>query len=125
MEEPSANHQVALASLAFLIVGFVFMIWALFSGIVDLADIPAGFTAVTLPGLIVALAFFTLSLMWWRHWLGFVFGIVVGILAIINLSLASVDSATGNTPSAALILTIPGIVFALILIVTSYLSWRE
>lgn len=125
MEKPSSYLQIALASLAFVIVTFVLMLWAIFSGIIDLADIPAGFTAVALPGLIVALAFFTLTLLWWRHSLGFILGIIVGILAIVNFSLASVDSAAGTTPQAGLIITIPGIVFGLVLMATSYLAWRE
>lgn len=127
MENPSINLQVAIASLVFLMAGlFLGMIGGAVTGLVDYSQIAAAESGFGIPLVILSFGFFALILLWWRQPLGYISGMVSGILFLVNSILATSDAAAGGgAPVGLLYLTIPGIVFSLILIATSFLAWRE
>ena len=72
------------------------------------------------------LAAFFLPFLWWRTTVGYVGAVIVGILALggQTLSLIAV-SAAGALAGELYIIIIPQFVFALLLIGSSVLAWRE
>ncbi|NIN66777.1 MAG: hypothetical protein GTO63_19225 [Anaerolineae bacterium] len=127
MEKPSVNLQVAIASVVFLMAGtFLGMVAGAVTGLIDFSQIAAAESGFGIPLVIIAFGFFALILLWWRTPLGYISGMVSGILFLVNSILASADAAAaGGAPVGLLYLTIPGIIFSLILIATSFFAWRE
>lgn len=127
MEKPGTYLQVAIASLAFNLVGLVAGVFLLvLSGVYDMSQHPnyaGGFGIVPLT---IGFAFFALFLMWWRNTLGYISGIVAGILFLVNGIFSTNDAFTlAGFPVGMAILGIPMVIFSLILIATSFLAWRE
>ncbi len=127
METPSSYLQIAIASLVFSLVGLTAGVFLLVqSGVYDFTQHPnfaAGFDIVPLT---IGFAFFALLLMWWRNTLGYISGIVAGILFLVNGIGSTTDALTlEGFPVGMAILGIPMVIFSLILIATSYLAWRE
>ncbi len=118
--------QVALASLVFLISGYLIGIFLLtLSGLISLAEYP-DFEAFfgTIP-LTFGFGFLALFLMWRRNTLGYIGGIVTGILFLVMGIMGTADALAGLISVGMAFFTIPAVIFSLILIVTSYLAWRE
>ncbi|MEE9236438.1 MAG: hypothetical protein V3U52_01415 [Thermoplasmata archaeon] len=118
----SSNVQLALASLWAIIVGTAVGIYVIGSGIsAEVLPEAAG----PLFALILALAFFSVSLLWVGNRFGYIGALITGILHIVNMGVVLGDVATGITDLAWLIFAIPGIVFGLILLASAYAAWRE
>ncbi len=126
MERPSTNLLVAIASLVFLMSGlFLGFIGGAVTGMIDYSQVTAAESGFGIPLVIIAFGFFALLLLWYRHTLGYISGVVSGILFLLNSVLASSEALAGGVPVGLLYLTIPGIGFSLVLIATSYFAWRE
>jgi hypothetical protein len=126
MEKPSAYLQLAIASSAFLTLGlFLGIFYGPISGLVDISQVPLAESGFGIPLLTISFGLFALLLLWWRNALGYISGIVSGILFLINGVFATSDALAGNVPVGSAIIMIPLIIFGLILIATSYLAWRE
>lgn len=96
------------------------------SGLVDYSQIAGAESGFGIPLVIIAFGTFALVLLWWRQPLGYISGLVSGILFLVNSILASTDAAAaGGAPLGLIYLTIPGIIFSLVLIATSFFAWRE
>lgn len=118
MEATSWNQQAALASLVAVIVGFVAGLL-----IVDFSALnPAAGPTVALT---IVLGGFFLPFLYWRSTMGYVGAVIVGFLALMNQGFAIADVAAGNLPGEIYINIVPELIFALLLIGTSVLAWRE
>ncbi len=122
MEKPSSYLQVALASLAFVAIGSVLVLYVLANQLM-VAVLPA--TAVPLISLVIALAFLSLPLLWWRNTAGYISAIVFAILAIVNMLFGVLDVIDENLAQEALIMIIPGIIMSVVLIGSTIAAWRE
>ena len=116
MEAPRWKHQLAVASFVAILAGFVvrLLIPDFFSDLPPAA--PFGVASFA-----VYSAFF-LPFLWWRTTIGYVGGVVLGVIGLVQVLLigAMVASAVETY-----IIIIPQVVFALLLIGASVLAWRE
>jgi hypothetical protein len=119
--------QIAIASLVFSLVGLTVGVFLLVqSGVYDFTQHPNFASGFGIVPLTIGFAFFALLLMRWRNTLGYISGIVAGILFLVNGIFSTADALTlEGFPAGMAILGIPMVIFSLILIATSYLAWRE
>ncbi len=122
MDLPSPNTQLAVISLAALFVGTAVAIYVNGSGLTT-AVVPE--MAGPVWSLSMALAIVAAGLLWWGHKYGFIAAIITGIVYIVAIAGGLAGIATGDAAVEWLILDIPGIVFVLIVWVSSYAAWRE
>lgn len=130
IENPSTNYQMALASLVALMALMALGIFAPpIIGVMDVTQGSASEWGFGLPLLAIGFGFFALLLMWWGHSLGPLSGIVSGILFLVNGIMSALDAASGGdfggAPVGFLWISIPMILFSLVLLATSYMAWRE
>lgn len=126
MEKPSTYLQVALASLVFLISGYLIGIFLLtLTGLISFTEYPDFESFFGTIPLTFGFGFLALLLMWWRNALGYIGGMVAGILFLVMGIMGTADALTGLTSVGMAFFTVPAVIFSLILIVTSYLAWRE
>jgi hypothetical protein len=127
LETPSSYLQIAIASLVFSLVGLTAGVFLLMiSGLIDMSQLPNAAAGFGIVPLTIGFGFFALLLLWWRNTLGYISGIVAGILFLVNGIFSTSDAFTVDVmPVGMAILGIPMVIFSLILIATSYLAWRE
>ncbi len=96
------------------------------SGLIDMSQLPNAAAGFGIVPLTIGFGSFALLLLWWRNTLGYISGIVAGILFLVNGIFSTSDAFTVEMmPVGMAILGIPLVIFSLILIATSYLAWRE
>ncbi len=77
-------------------------------------------------GIFVVVLFFFLPLLWLRPAVGYVGAIILGILVLIPQTMEIVGVAAAGALSQGIVLVfVPTYVFALLLIGSSVLAWRE
>lgn len=116
---------MAIASLAFLLVGLTVGVFLL-SPFYDLAQHPNAASGFGIVPLTIGFAFFALLLMRWRSKVGYISGMVAGVLFLVNGIFSTNDALNlAGFPVGMAILSIPIVVFSLVLIATSAVAWRE
>ena len=120
MEAPSWKQQLAVASYLGLFVQFVVRL--LVPDYVEHSDTDTGYVVA---GFILVAAFF-LPFVWWRTTVGYVAGVLFGLLGVgTSITAMIVLVAPGEIPAEGLYMLIPALIFGLLLIVASLLAWRE
>lgn len=121
MEAPSWKQQLALASYLAVLAGFVArMLVPEYIGNPGFSPaIPYNLAAG------IAVGAFFLPFFWWRTTIGYVAGIILGIATVVTWTGAIASVVDETLPLESYIMIIPGIVFALLLIGSSVLAWRE
>ena len=71
----------------------------------------------------VVVGLFFLPFLWWRTTVGYVLGVIFGILAIVGE--APAIAAVVESAVESYVIIIPNFIFAVLLIVSSVLAWRE
>ncbi|MFQ5908568.1 MAG: hypothetical protein ACE5JE_07080 [Thermoplasmata archaeon] len=112
-------HQLALGALiAILFSGFYAIAVGLFSG-GELLNSTAVVAAFYVPILVFA------PLLWWGHRLGFVGGIIAGILEIATAGWGILLVGEGSLASDAYAIIALSIIAGLVIIFASYMALRE
>ena len=77
--------------------------------------------------LLLVVAAFLLPLLWWRTIIGYIGVIVLGIFEVVAVSgeVAAIAAAGGLSGELLYTIYIPSLVFALLLVGSSVLAWRE
>ena len=119
-EAPSWKQQTALASYLAVLAGFITRL--LVPDYIS-APLPAGIPFIA-ASFTVLFAFF-LPFFWWRTTVGYVFGILAGVATVVIWTGATGHVLDGVLPVESYIIIIPGFVFALLLVGSSVLAWRE
>ncbi len=122
MDLPSPNTQLAVISLAALFVGTAVALYVIGSGL-STAAVPE--MAGPLWALSMALSFFAAGLLWWGHKYGYIAAVIAVIVFIAALAGGLAGIAAGDSAVEWLILVIPGFVFAVIVLGSTYAAWRE
>ena len=122
MEAPSWKHQLAVASLVFIVaMTFArYLIPGFFStpGLASEASFGVAF--------IVALDAFFLALLWWRTTVGYVGALVMGSISFAGDTAAIIAIAGEGALTVGIgVVIIPTFVISLLLIGSSVLAWRE
>ena len=128
MEAPSWKHQLVLASYLAVLGGLVLRLL-----IPEYIEAPGLMPSTPFNlALIIVVALFFLPVLWWRTpvirmgdgYSGvYVPGVIVGILAIVGEAVAI--GAVVESAVESYIIIIPHFIFAVLLIVSSVLAWRE
>ncbi len=123
MEALSWKQQLAVASFVAVLASLVmrFLIPGFFSTPGLASEAPFNV------GLVFVLGAFFLPLLWWRTTVGYVGAIILGILGLGAATTEAIEFADAGALSGELLYTIiiPTYVFALLLIGSSVLAWRE
>jgi hypothetical protein len=121
MEEPTRNMQLALATLAGLVVGTIGATYYSVSLSPELVPASAG----PMNALFLGLAFLSGGLLWWRHSYGYAVGLLTGVVFLVIMGFTLAGVGAGDIPAEWLVLIIPGIIIALVFLAATYLAWRE
>ncbi len=114
-------HQLTIGALLAYVAGAVFAInVALNTGIGT--PLETGMYVVA-AFLFIALLFF--PLIWWGHSVGFLGGMLVGILGLVDSSLGFLYVSSGDLTGDSLPAIIVSLIIAIILLFASYMAWRE
>ncbi|MCJ2532019.1 MAG: hypothetical protein LN413_06955 [Candidatus Thermoplasmatota archaeon] len=73
----------------------------------------------------IAMVYFFLQYVWRWTAVGYAFGVIVGVGGVAAHGAAFIPVADGTLPLESLFIYIPGLLTALVLIVSSVLAWRE
>ncbi len=111
-----------MASLVTLFVGTAVAIYVHGSGL-STAVVPE--MAGPLWSLAMALTIFAACLLWLRHRYGYIAALIAAVVFLVASAGGLAGIATGDATVEWLILIIPGIVFALIVLGSTYAAWRE
>ncbi len=120
MEAPSWKQQLAIAS--FLALHVQLVVRLLVPDYVEHSDTDTGYVVA---GIILVAAFFQ-PFVWWRTTVGYIAGVLFGLLGVVTSTIAMIVLvAPGEIPAEALIILIPALILGLLLIGGSVLAWRE
>ena len=120
MEKPSWNIQMAVSSLAGLIILEGVLLCALWAGVQPHPEARLGpFIAASL-----SLAIVSIPLVWWRSKIGYTTSIIVGLIGLVSFGpqkfFTESESASQVFPAI-----IVGTVLSVVLIISSIASWRK
>lgn len=113
--DPAGQHRIKETLLAGGVVRF------LIPGLFSASGLEPGAPFVT--DLLLVLGVFFLPFLWWRTAIGYVLAVILGILTIYGQAVATQVLSEWRVESYYII--IPHFVFALLLIGSSVLAWRE
>ena len=120
MEARSWKQQLAIAS--FLALHVQLVVRLLVPDYVEHSDTD---TSYTIAGTIIVAAFFQ-PFLWWRTTVGYIAGVIFGLLGVAtSIAAMIVLVAPGEIPAEALIILVPALILGLLLIGGSVLAWRE
>lgn len=120
MEAPSWKQQLAVASFLAVLVSLVVRL--LVPGYVEPIGIAAQFVIAVAA---IVFAFF-LPYLWWRTMVGYVGGVVFGIVGVVTSAGTLITRvAPGELPGESSSILVPALIFSLLLILGSVLAWRE
>jgi Na+/melibiose symporter-like transporter len=118
MEKPSWNIQIAVSSLAGLVLLYAVLMGSLWA---QVEPYPPGrlgpFIAASL-----CLAVISIPLVWWRNKIGYTISIIVGLLGVVSFSPLKFfyDESAGQVIPVIVV----GTVLVVALIISSVASWR-
>ncbi len=119
MEKPSWSIQIAVSSLAGLILLKAVLLGSLWSQVQPHPPAKVGpFIAASL-----SLAVVSIPLVWWRNKIGYTTSIIVGLLGLVSFSPLKFfyDESAGQVIPAIIV----GTVLSVALIISSVASWRK
>ena len=122
MDELSGRQRLTLAALSFVLAAYLVTVYMIGSGIIQVTPPAAGGPLLALT---IALGFFALPLVWWGLRWGYLSAMVVAILAIVGQLVSFVEVAAARHPAELLVLTIPELLFGLLLLYAAFTGWRE
>jgi hypothetical protein len=118
MERPSSDIQIAISSLAGLIILKSVLLGSLWAQVQPHPPARVGpFIATSL-----CLAVVTIPLFWWRNKIGYITAIIVGLLGLVSFGPHKFFTESGSQIFPAIII---GTVLSVVLIIASIISWRK
>ena len=117
MEKPGWSIQIAVSSLAGLIILKGVLLGALWAQVQPHPPARVGpFIAASL-----SLAVLSIPLVWWRNKIGYIISIIVGLLGLVSFGPHKFFSESADQIFPAIIV---GTVLSVVLIISSLASWR-
>lgn len=118
MEKPSSDIQIAVSSLAGLIILKSVLLGSLWAQVQPHPPARVGpFIATSL-----SLAVVSIPLFWWRNKIGYITSIIVGLLGLLSFGPHKFFTESAGQIFPAIII---GTVLSVVLIITSITSWRK
>ena len=118
MEKPSSDIQIAVSSLAGLIILKSVLLGSLWAQVQPHPPARVGpFIAASL-----SLAVLSIPLVWWHNKIGYTISIIVGLLGLISFGPHKFFSESADQIFPAIVI---GTVLSVVLIITSITSWRK
>ena len=118
MEKPSSDIQIAVSSLAGLIILKSVLLGSLWAQVQPHPPARVGpFIATSL-----SLAVVSMPLFWWRNKIGYITSIIVGLLGLVSFGPHKFFSESVDQIFPAIVI---GTILSVVLIITSITSWRK
>ena len=119
MEAPSWKQQLAIASFLALHVQLVVRLL-----VPDYVEHSGADTSYVIAGAVIVVALFH-PFVWWRTTLGYIAGLIFGILSVVTSIVAIIDLVPEEIPTESLSMLVPAIILGLLLAGSSVLAWRD
>jgi hypothetical protein len=119
MKAPTWKQQLVIAAFLALHVQLVVRLL-----VPDYVEHSGDDTSYVIAGTAIVVAFFH-PFVWWRTTLGYLAGVVFGIISVVTSIVAIIDLVPDEIPYDSLAILVPALILGLLLVGASVLAWRE